>query len=114
MATPFANGRSVKAGIMWLEVAASVLPTASCGVFEPRPRYGPDERAWVDKALALYGGPDAASRKEVLSYTTPTVVYLPDLVCVAFKLKPNTLGGEFTACFSRDTGSVAFTHTEGQ
>lgn len=97
-----------------LIILASVFLTNSCCAFENRPKYSQDERVWVDKAIKLYGGPTGDTRKHLLSYTTPTVVYLPALVCVAFKLKPTAIGGEFTVCFSKAKGSVEFTHTEGQ
>jgi hypothetical protein len=97
-----------------LVISTGVFLSSACSAFEPKPKYSPDEQAWVDKAIRLYGGQTEDARRHLLSYTTPTVIYLPTLVCVAFKLKPTAVGGEFTACFSKAKGTVEFTHTEGR
>ncbi len=108
------NKHSIHMRFMRPIILASIFLTSSCCYFDDKPKYSPDEQIWVEKALKLYSGPNADTREHLLSYTTPVVVYLPELVCVAFKLKPTALGGEFTVCFSKAKGSVEFTHTEGQ
>ena len=108
------EGRKAHAGFARLAVSAVIILTSSCSGFDNKTKRSHDEQAWIDKAINLYAGPNDDSRKNLLSHTTPTVVYLPTLVCVAFKLKPTAVGGEFTVCFSKAKGSVEFTHTEGQ
>lgn len=73
-----------------------------------------NEEQWVDRAIGLQVGSSERGREALLQASVPVVVYLPELVCVAFKLKRRALGGEITVCFSRADGSVVINHNEGQ
>lgn len=72
------------------------------------------QQEWVDRAIILQAGPSERDREALLQTVVPVVIYLPDLVCVAFKLKRSALGGEATVCFSKTDGSVEINHSEGQ
>ena len=74
----------------------------------------PEEQRLVDRAIQLQVGPTAQGRQALLGASRPVVVYLPEMVCVAFKLKRSALGGESTVCFSRADDSVVINHSEGQ
>lgn len=73
-----------------------------------------NEQQWVDRAIELHAGPTERGREALLQAWVPVVVHLPELVCVAFKLKQSALGGEATVCFSKADGSVVINHSEGQ
>lgn len=96
-------------------VATSVIClTTSCASSNEIRANSIREQQWVDSAIQLQAGSSERDRDLLLRVWVPVVVHLPDLVCVAFKLKRGALGGEATVCFSRADGSVAINHTEGQ
>lgn len=87
--------------------------TGSCSFANSIAPPGEDEKMLIDRALNVYVGPREEDQENILSMSTPVVVYLPDMECVAFKANKGTIGGEFTVCFNRADGSLALTYTEG-
>lgn len=98
----------LKAGVL-LTFLASCCPQG-----ESPAAYDPADKAWVDKAAEWGFGSGAAARREALETTDPVVVHLSDRVCVALKLRSNSLGGDSAVCFSRADGKVVASHTEGE
>lgn len=100
---------------VWLFVAVTVgLVVSSCDLINPRAEPGPEGARWIEKAIDLYAGPKEEDRRRALSHSEPIVVFLPESVCVAFKLRKSTIGGETTVCFARSDETLQFIHTEGQ
>lgn len=97
-----------------LSVVPLLLLATACSMPGVMREASPDEQALIDRAVELQVGTEDAGRAALLGASIPVVVYLPDLVCVAFKVKRSALGGEQTVCFSRADGSVASNHVEGQ
>lgn len=105
--------RSVATAAMFLITLCSLGLLGACSA---RMRMSPideNEQALINKALDASVGPSKDGRATMMSMFTPVLVYLPDMTCVAFKANRGTIGGEFTACFKKEDGSLALTHTEG-
>jgi hypothetical protein len=69
---------------------------------------------WIDLAVTEYIGTSGATPNYVLDTTEPVVVYLPNEVCVSFKLRRNTLGGETVICFEKESRTKSLIYTEGE
>ncbi len=91
-----------------------VLLASCCPQSATPASYSPSDEPWVTKAIEWGFGPGKDARREALKTTNPVVIYLPETVCVGLKLKPNSLGGESTVCFSRADGSIVTSHNEGE
>ena len=97
-----------------LAATSVIFLTASCASSNEIRANSISEQQFVDRAIELQAGPSERGQETLLRVWVPVVVHLPDLVCVAFKLKQGAIGGEATVCFSRADGSVAINHTAGQ
>lgn len=95
-----------------LMIAAACLLATSCDALNTR-RVGPGDAYWIERALDHHIGPKLEDRRFVLSYSEPIVVYLPDMVCVAFKLRKSAIGGESTICFDRNDETLKINYTDG-
>lgn len=71
---------------------------------------GSDE-ALVNRALDIYGH-GKVSREDLRKSYDIAVVYLPEMTCVGFNLKPGTAGGDDTMCLDGSGRVVAF-YTNG-
>jgi hypothetical protein len=66
----------------------------------------------VNKALDLYGH-GKVTREDLLKRYDPTVVYLPNMTCVAMKPRRPFVGGEDTMCFDKNERRFLFYFTNG-
>lgn len=76
--------------------------------------YRNSDEEWIDKAIELHFGPGKNSRDRALMIVNPSIVYLPEMVCVGLNLKNNSLGADQTICFSKSDGSTIIVHNELQ
>lgn len=92
------------------------IATSSCSSYKSEhPRHEREEDAiWIDKAVKIHFGSDKDARDEALATTDTVVIFLKREVCVSFRLKENTLGGDYAVCFNRDDGTISQQHTEGE
>lgn len=74
----------------------------------------PSERELVERTIDDHFGTTEAGRRDAYRTMIPVVVYLPDMICVALKPDENTIGAEFTTCFSRSDHSIVISHREGE
>ena len=105
--------RSVSAALMLLTALCSLGLIGACSDSMRMAPINENEKALINKALNASVGASRDGQATMMYMFTPVVVYLPDMDCVAFKANSGTIGGEFTACFRKDDGSLALTHTEG-
>jgi hypothetical protein len=71
-----------------------------------------EQPPFVNKALDLYSH-GKVSRGYLLSRYAPTVVYLPNMTCVAMKPRKPFAGGEDTMCFDKSERQLLFYYTNG-
>lgn len=95
-------------------MASTMLMATSCVSANGLRAPSPNEQLWIERAIQVQVGPSEQGREALLEASIPVLVYLPDLICVAFKLRRSALGGETTVCFSRADDSVVINHAEGQ
>lgn len=80
---------------------------------DPLAKYGPIERPYVERAIAIYSGHGKISSEQVLRMVDPVVVYLPNMTCVGMNLRRNWAGGDRTICFGGD-GHLLIDYRNGE
>jgi hypothetical protein len=66
----------------------------------------------VNKALDIYGH-GKVSREDLRRSYDINVVYLPQMTCVGFNLKPGTAGGDDALCLDKAGQRVVLQYTNG-
>ena len=66
----------------------------------------------VDKAQDIYGH-GKVSREDLRGSYDINIVYLPQMTCVGFNLRPGTAGGDDTLCLDKAGQRVVLHYTNG-
>lgn len=66
----------------------------------------------INKALDIYGH-GKVSRENLRKSYDLNVVYLPQMTCVGFNLRPGTAGGDDTLCLDKAGQRVVLQYTNG-
>lgn len=95
-------------------VICTILTTTLSGCINDNDSntYRDFDEKWVNKAIELHFGEGKNSRENALKVIKPSVVYLPEMVCVGLNLKSNSLGADQTICFSKEDESAVLVHNE--
>ena len=71
------------------------------------------DQPFIDRAIDVHAKGNPKTRAYVLDRYEPSVVYLPDMVCVGLKLKRGIAGGDSTYCFDKQAQKLVVAYHSG-